>query len=196
VDRVVDEGDRAIGIDDIAVMVREELKPHFPPQDLSAARPKVRYSDTNYMLLAPIIEAVAGEPLHQVHERMLFRPLDLRHTYFCGRSEPLESTPEPAVLCAGGRPIHIPLFLQSIWGIYSTTGDMLRFLRSLVRGAVFEDPSILSTMQQRWNRFGFPLDRAALRAPGWPIEYGLGIMRFRLPRLFAPIHPMPSVLGH
>ena len=37
---------------------------------------------------------------------------------------------------------------------------------------------------------------AALRAPGWPIEYALGIMRFRLPRLFAPLHPVPAVLGH
>jgi hypothetical protein len=41
-----------------------------------------------------------------------------------------------------------------------------------------------------------PLDRAALRAPGWPIEYGLGIMRFRLPRVLTPLHPLPAVIGH
>jgi hypothetical protein len=51
-------------------------------------------------------------------------------------------------------------------------------------------------MQQRWNRFGLPFDRAALRSPGWPIEYGLGIMRFRLPWIFTPLHPMPAVVGH
>jgi D-alanyl-D-alanine carboxypeptidase len=51
-------------------------------------------------------------------------------------------------------------------------------------------------MQQRWNRFGLPLDAAALRAPSWPIEYGLGLMRFQLPRFLTPLHPMPAVIGH
>jgi D-alanyl-D-alanine carboxypeptidase len=40
------------------------------------------------------------------------------------------------------------------------------------------------------------LDRAALRQPSWPIEYGLGIMRFRLPRFLTPFRPMPEVVGH
>jgi len=70
------------------------------------------------------------------------------------------------------------------------------FLRALIRGQVFEEPATLRLMQQRWNRFGFPLDRAALRAPGWPIEYALGMMRFRLPRAFTPLRPMPAVFGH
>lgn len=25
---------------------------------------------------------------------------------------------------------------------------------------------------------------------------GLGMMRFRLPRVFTPLHPMPAVIGH
>ena len=29
-----------------------------------------------------------------------------------------------------------------------------------------------------------------------PIEYGLGIMRFRLPRLFTGMRRMPAVIGH
>lgn len=44
--------------------------------------------------------------------------------------------------------------------------------------------------------FGVPLDRAALRAPGWPIEYGLAIKRFRLPRVFNAFQRMPAVVGH
>jgi D-alanyl-D-alanine carboxypeptidase len=51
-------------------------------------------------------------------------------------------------------------------------------------------------MQSRWIRFGFPTDRAALRAPNWPIEYGLGIKRFRLPRVLTPFSPVPPVIGH
>lgn len=196
VDRLVDDGDLALGMEDVTAIVRDHLRPHFPPQDLSAKRMKVRYSDTNFMLVIAIIEAVTGRPFHQVHQDMLLRPLNLLHTYFAGNSQPLAPTQEPAVLRSQGRPLHIPLMLRSVRGIYSTAADTLAFLRSFVRGEVFQDPATLASMLQRWNRFGFPLDRAALRTPGWPIEYGLGIMRFRLPRLFTPLHPMPSVIGH
>jgi D-alanyl-D-alanine carboxypeptidase len=195
-ERVFEDGDVALGIDGVTAIVREQLRPHFPPQDLTAERQKVRYSDTNFMLLAAVIEAVTGEPLHEVHERLLYRPLGLRHTWIAGHSRPLDPTPEPSVLHWEGRPLPIPLLIRSFRGIYSTAGDTLAFLRRLVRGEVFENPATLASMQQRWNRFGFPLDRAALRAPGWPIEYALGMMRFRLPRIFHPLHPMPAVVGH
>jgi CubicO group peptidase (beta-lactamase class C family) len=196
VDRVIRDGDMALSIGDIVTVVRDHLRPHFPPQDLSAARPRIRYSDTNFILLCAVIEAVTGQPLHQVHEQLMFRRMNLRHTYFAGRSQPLDPTPPPTVLRVEGRPLHVPLLIRSIWGMYSTTADMLAFLRGFVRGDMFERPATLESMQRRWHRFAFPLDRAAFRSPGWPIEYGLGIMRFRLPRLFTPLHPTPAVLGH
>ena len=196
VDRVLDDGDVALDFNDIVSIVREQLKPHFPPQDFSAKRQKVRYSDTNFILLVAIIEAVTGSQLHEVHEELLFRPLDMRYTYFPGHSSPLDPTPEATVLRFEGRPLEIPLFIRSIGGIYSTADDTLAFLRSVVRGEIFQNPATLATMLQHWNRFGFPLDRAALRAPGWPIEYGLGIMRFRLPRLFTSLRRLPPVIGH
>jgi len=196
IDQVLDEGDMALTIEDMAAIVRDQLKPHFPPQHPSEKRSKVRYSDTNYMLLIGIIESLTGQPLHQVQDQMLFRPLGLRHTYFPGLSQPLDPTPEPMILRAKGRPLHIPLLMRSVRGIYSTAADTLTFLRKFVRNEIFQDPETLASMQKNWNRFGLPLDRAALRSPGWPVEYGLGIMRFRLPRVFTPIHSMPSVIGH
>jgi hypothetical protein len=63
---------------------------------------------------------------------------------------------------------------------------MITFLRGLIGGELFHSPETLATMRSDWRRFGFPLDRAALRAPSWPIEYGIGMMRFRMPRLFTP----------
>jgi CubicO group peptidase (beta-lactamase class C family) len=73
---------------------------------------------------------------------------------------------------------------------------MLTFLRALTRGQVFDDPQTFNLMQRRWYRFGFPLDPAALRAPGWPVAYGSGLMSFRLPRLFTLAQAMPTVIGH
>lgn len=168
----------------------------FPPQDLKVKRPKARYSDTNFMLVIAIIEAVTGQPLHQVHQKMLFEPLGLRQTYFPGLSSPTSPTSEPMALRARGEPLRIPLLIKSVRGIYSTAADRMTFLRGLVNGEVFQSPETFSAMQSKWHRFGFPLDRAALRSQGWPIEYGTGLMRFRLPRIFTPAAPMPSVLGH
>jgi len=196
IDHVLQEGDRTLTIEELATIVRDQLRPHFAPQDLSAKRVKVRYSDTNFMLIIAIIEAVTEQPLHKVHEELLYKPLDLRHTYFPGVSQPLDPTPPPMVLRSKGRPLSIPGLMRSIRGIYSTAADTLTFLRRLVEDEVFQNAETFASMQNSWHRFGFPLDRAALRSPGWPIEYGIGIMRFRLPRIFTATSPMPSVLGH
>lgn len=193
--QVLEQGDRSLSLAEIADRVRG-LHPHFPPQDLSARRIRVRYSDTNFLLIIAIIETICGQALHRVHEDLLYEPLGLRHTYFPGASLPSDGTPAPIPLRADGQVIQIPGLMASFRGIYSTAGDMIAFLRSLVRGEVFRNPNTFSVMRSRWNRFGFPTDPAALRSPGWPIEYGLGLMRFRLPRLFTSLKRLPAVIGH
>ncbi len=196
VDGILEEGDRALTIEEVAAYVREHLRPHFPPQDLTRKRPQVRYSDTNFMLIIAIIEAVTGQPLPEVHQRMLYEPLGLEQTYFPGRSGLMQPAKEPMTLRAAGEPVEIPLLIQSFRGINSTVGDMITFLRGLMGGELLQSPETLSAMQSDWHRFGFPLDRAALRAPSWPIEYGMGMMRFRMPRLLSLTAPLPPVLGH
>jgi len=192
IESILAEGDRMLTIEELAAYVRDRLKPHFPPQDLSRKRPKARYSDTNFMLIIAIIEGVTGKPLREVHRELLHGPLGLRETYFPGSDQAADTMP----LCVRGKPLNIPLLTESVRGIYSTTGDMITFLRALMSGEVFQARETLAAMQSTWHRFGFPLDRAALRSPGWPIEYGTGLMRFRLPRLFTPTSAMPAVLGH
>ena len=145
-DIVFEEGDRALTSEELFGHVRERLKPHFPPQDLTRARQRIRYSDTNFILLAEIIEAVTGQPLHTVHQQILYKPLGLSHTYFLNRSSPLSPTPPPMVLHVKGEPLHIPLLIQSIKGIYSTASDMMRFIRLLMQGDVFEKPETLAAM--------------------------------------------------
>ena len=196
IESILDNGDRMSTIEELVAHVRDHLKPHFPPQDLSKNRLKARYSDTNFMLVIAIIEAVTGQPLHEVHKKMLCEPLGLRETYFLGPGRSMHPTADPMVLRARAEPLKIPLLIESIRGIYSTVGDMMAFLRALMSGEVFQKQETLAAMQSNWYRFGFPLDRAALRSPGWPIEYGTGLMRFRLPRLFTPTAPMPAMLGH
>lgn len=196
IESILNDGDRMLTIEELTAHVRENLRPHFPPQDLAGKRPQTRYSDTNFMLVIAIIEAVTGQALHEVHKRTLHTPLGLRQTYFYGVTRPTHATTDPMTLRARGEPLKVPLLIESVKGIYSSVADMITFMRGLIRGDVFQNPDTFAAMQSNWHQFGFPMDRAALRSPGWPIEYGTGLMRFRLPRLFTPTAPMPAVLGH
>lgn len=196
VEHLADGTDRAWGVEDLVRVTRENLTPHFPPQDLASPRAKVRYCDTNYQLLLAVIREVTGRRPHQVFEDELFRPLGMRHTWFAGLSRPLEPAPEPAALWFGDRPLSIPRALRSVWGVYSTADDTLVFLRALVGGDLFGEPATLRLMREPWRPLPVPRDRAALRAPSWPIEYGLGMMRFQLSRALSPLYPVPALIGH
>lgn len=194
--RIFAEGDRAYADEDALRDVRS-LEAHFEPQPPVARR--IRYSDTNYWLLGLIIEKATGMPLERAYETMILRPLGLRHTYLFGRSEPLEPGPDMAVVWLNDRPMDFPRFMRSHaadGGLVATTGDTIAFLRALHTGAIFRKPDTYRSMLQQTSRFGFPTDAAALRAPSWPIECGLGILRFQLPRLLNDFRHMPTLVGH
>jgi CubicO group peptidase (beta-lactamase class C family) len=197
VEDIVEDGDRGWTIDDIVRIVRE-LTPHFPPQGPEVDRPRARYSDTNYRLLVAIVEQVTGRPMHDVLDELVVRPLGLERTWFPGHPPPAGSMSEPPTLWFGDRTLDIPLAMASFGDLYSTIDDTLGFLRALVRGELFDEPATLAARRSRWIRFGIPKDRAALRSPGWPIEYGLGLMRFRfrVPRVRTPGGEVPTLVGH
>jgi D-alanyl-D-alanine carboxypeptidase len=215
VDALLRDGDRAVSVEEIVGHVRERLTPHFPPQPAGAARARIRYSDTNFVLLAQVVRAVAAAPLHEALAALLLRPLGLRGTWVA-HDPPAgvpAGVPAPAALFAGGRALDLPRLLASTGAVFSTAADLIAFLSALVHGRVFDDPATFRRMQARFLRFGLPRDRAALRLPPWPIEYGLGLMRLHDPvatrlgraiarspvraarRLAAAVAP-PAVIGH
>ena len=186
------ERDFAFTIEDTLDTVRHKLTPHFPPQPLDTTRPKVSYSDTNFQLLIAIIEAVTGQPIHTALADLLFEPLGLAHTWYPAA---LPEAVMPATLWIDKQPLHIPLAMQSFGDLSSTVADLLKFMRALIRGEVFADPATVNLMTERWHTFGFSLNPVRT-SPGWPIQYGLGMMRFQIPRLFSPLRPTPPVIGH
>ncbi len=196
VEILVKDGDRAWSLDDTARWVRERLRPHFVPQRLDEPRIRIRYSDTNYQLLIGIIEARRDAAFSTVLEDLILNPLGLEDTWLPGH--PRRSGPEPdvAALYAGEEVVRLPRFLAAIADLNSTCEDLLRFFRAAVGGRLFRDARTWQRAQSRWHRFSLPLDRAALRQPSWPIEYGLGVMRVRVPRLITPLQPLPQVVGH
>jgi len=191
-DLVLEEGDRSWKIEDSINIVIDQGKPLFAPQPLAAEKKKARYSDTNFQLLIAVIEAVTDRPVDEVFEEMFYKPLDLLNTFLPG-SKPLSPQPPAVPVWCADQKLAIPQAMRSFGDLYSTTGDLIRFLRALNCGQVFEDPATANLMKKEWNRFGFLISPIA---PGWPIEYCYGMMRFQMPRAFTPFQTLPEVIGH
>ncbi len=191
----IEAGDVAFTFEEAVERVRS-LSPHFPPSDLTGDSPKVRYSDTNYQLLMVIAERASGQSMGRLHRRLLFEPLGLRHTWFPG-DQPLGEAGRPATPWLADWPLlDRPMALRSLGDLFSTTHDVLGFGRALFSGRVFSAQSTGRLMYRRFHRFGFPRSVASIASPAWPIEYGLGMMRFAPSRAMAGGRRLPPLLGH
>lgn len=160
-----------------SVALSKRMKPPFAP----GAKGKALYSDTNFQLLGRIIEVSTGKTIAQAMADLLFAPLGLRKTYLYTES----SDPRPAPLYYKARPLPIPQAMTSFaadGGIVSTAGESMLFLKAFFGGRLFP-PDYLAEMKV-WNRIFFPL------------QYGVGLTKFQLPRLFLPFQPQPELLGH
>ena len=188
-------GDRSWTIEDVARIVRETLSPHFPPQPLGTGKRKIRYSDTNYQLLMAVVEAVTGRTLDEAFEEMIYRPLGLERTSHPGTAAAERREERMATIWSGRRPLDVPLAMRSFRDLDSTYGDLVAFMRGLIGGRIFDDPATLDLMRSGWRRFGFSLNLTPV-SPGWPIEYGWGMMRFRISRALSPFFAVPEIVGH
>ncbi len=185
-DRLLAGEDAPMPFDEVVRVVRDQLAPHFPPQPADESKNRAHYSDTNYQLVGAILERICEQPLDQVFDQMLFEPLGLDDTSSYPHPPPSGGSPEPRahvwskdqVLQPQGALRH----QGPDGGIISTLADQVRFLRALVGGEVVD--GAWQRMQQRFNRVFFPVD------------YGLGVMRYAPPRWMSPFAPVPTIVGH
>jgi len=198
IDETLAQGDLGWTLEEALERVRDRLRPHFVPQDARDPRARSQYSDTNYLLLKAVLEAVSGTSVADVYRSLVFDPLGMRDTWVVSRDDPqAEQTALASTLWAGNTPMEAPVTLQSTFGMFSTLSDQLALVRGVVEGRAFEGGrDAFARMAQPFRRFGQGFDAAALRRPGWPIEYAHGVMRFELPRLLAPLRRPPAVIGH
>lgn len=160
-----------------AVELSKEIDSHFPPGQAG----KAFYSDTNYQLLGKIIEHITKNSYGHALETYIFNPLTLKDTYVYHDSVVASPTP----FYYKKEVLHLPLAMASFGpdgGIVSTAHESMVFLRAFFSGALF--PQKYLDDMQSWNKIFFPL------------EYGIGIMRFKLPRIFSPFKPTPEFIGH
>jgi D-alanyl-D-alanine carboxypeptidase len=169
-------------------MIREDFERVWTPAELialaaagdPAAEPGSAtsyYSNTNYVLLGLVIEAVSGRPLAAAIRARILEPLAASHTFSweeAGRSEPIAG-----YFPLGGELLDLSdVDLSISWsagGIISTASDLAKITRGILVGPLLSAQSrALMTTNFR------PMT-------GRSIEYGYGTFR-------APLaHPM---IGH
>jgi D-alanyl-D-alanine carboxypeptidase len=142
---------------------------------------KAIYSDTNYQILGRILETIESSPLESILEKRIFSPLNLKSTYLF--TDP--NDPKPTSINFKHTALRIPRALASTradGGIVSTSRESLVFLRAFFSGQLFSQDRLKSLYQ--WKKIFFPL------------QYGIGLMRFKPPWIFSPFRRFPELLGH
>lgn len=185
-DQIVDTGDMEWGVEDAVRIVKSGLSPKFPPKPKRkvSSGNRAYYSDTNYQLLGAVIESVTQKPLQEVFSELVIEPLGLSSTYLYDHQTPRAT--RPANIYYKTKPLIIDKAMTSFGpdgGIVSNIEDSLKFLRHFMEGKLFANVSTLQRMQN-WKGIFFPF------------QYGLGLMRFKLPRILSPFSATPELIGH
>jgi D-alanyl-D-alanine carboxypeptidase len=147
------------------------------------------YSDTNYIILAMIMEQVTGKSYYAMVADRLLKPYGLTNTLpsnkiklpglvqgYAGNDNPFGGRSQ--VIAANGEFIINPQFEWTGGGIYSTTSDLAKWGELLYRGKV------LDTATLRLMETGVPA-----RMLGATTSYGLGVIIKK-----SPIHG--TLYGH
>ena len=176
----LEEPERSWTVDETIERARKDLKPDFPPGTDAS------YSDTNFQLLGKISETIAGKPLHIIFEEFFFRPLGLKHTWLIGRSEPqLVPSAAPADVFYNDIIITKTRSNGAYWadgGIVSTAEEMIIFLKALNECRIISGDTL--KLMHNWHKLQFPL------------QYGYGMMYFKLPRFMNTVMKVPPLWGH
>ncbi|MGC5031076.1 serine hydrolase domain-containing protein [Micromonospora sp. DT229] len=172
--------------DDVLGITRDQQRPHFDPQDLSAPRQRARYSDTGFQLLIRILESVTGRAFPDLLADRITGPLGLTGTWHPAAAPADPALPAPLPLHVRRRRVDLAKVIASADDLFSTTGDLLAFERALVAGEPFADPTTRHLLTERRNRLR--------NAP--VLHYGLGTMFFTVNRLMSPLPRPVTLVGH
>ncbi|GAA0483681.1 serine hydrolase domain-containing protein [Streptomyces olivaceiscleroticus] len=137
------------------------------------------YSNTNYMLAGMVIEKATGRPYGKEIEHRIIEPLGLRHTSVPG-TDPRMPGPhgiaysklmaeKPAAEVYDATEFN-PSLAGAAGEMLSTTGDLNRFYRAVLRGRLFPQRQLKEMLTT------VPADE---EEPG--LRYGLGLMTQDLP---------------
>lgn len=125
------------------------------------------YSNTNFALLALIVERVTGQPFPEYMHLNFFEPLGMHDTYVFTQADSASALPS---YFANGRPYRFE-YLDKVYGdknVYSTVRDMLKWDQALYGGTMFTKETLDSAFT------GYSFEKPGIN------NYGLGWRMYNL----------------
>lgn len=136
--------DTLLSCEDV-ICIMEEHKPevYYKPDT------KFNYNNTNYILLAAIVERVSGMKFAEFVKKNIFDPLQMKNTFVHDRTSPLDHSN----VCTGYYSIKRKAednYLDGVVGdkeVYSTVGDLYLWDQALYTDKLLKQ----STLQEAWT---------------------------------------------
>jgi CubicO group peptidase (beta-lactamase class C family) len=127
------------------VCIMEESKPevYYKPDT------KFNYNNTNYILLAAIVERVSGMKFAEFAQRNIFDPLEMKSTFIYDRSKPIDNDKA----CTGYYSVKRKAeenYLDGVVGdkqVYSTVEDLYKWDQALYTDKFLKQ----NTLQEAWT---------------------------------------------
>ena len=153
----------------------------------AVARPgeKFLYSDTGYILLGLVIEKVFAMPFSEALDIFIFKPAGMSDSGLSFYTPGFDQT-KLAPLYINRVDVHLFKSLScdfSGGGIYTTTQDLLKFIRAFYQADIIS-PASIDHMASFDHRFHTGL------------YYGLGMMQARFKDFFFLLKHLPQLQGH
>jgi D-alanyl-D-alanine carboxypeptidase len=165
--------------EEIIEFTKSNFNSHFAPGT------DYHYTDTEYVLLGLIVQNVTGLRLHEIYNKMIFEPLDMRSTWLNLRSTPLDSSfVEMAPFYVGESDASRMKSLSADWaggGLISTNHDLTSFIKALVGGELVS--------AETWHEMTNYVNESK------GTYYGFGLRKWVLKELF-PTLPDLTLIGH
>ena len=145
---------------------KDKMTPHFVPGT------DYHYTDTEYVLLALIIENVSGLSLDKFFKQHIFQPLNMHSSYVNLKSFPVENKLPIVKFYASQYELSSLKSLSADWGgggLVSTTHDLIAFLKAFNTDKIVKKDTRLA--MQNW----------VTETKG--MEYGFGIRQVSIDKL-------------
>ena len=172
------EPDRVWTPGELIRFTKENFKPKFAPGT------NFHYTDTEYVLLALIIEKVTGLSYAQALSEYIFQPLGMTTSYINLHSKPANGIAVMAPLYAEEAEISTLKSLSADWGgggLVSTNADLYLFMSALIKGELVSEAT--------WTE----MNQYTPESKG--TYYGYGLRKWNLKELF-PTLPDVTLIGH
>lgn len=118
------------------------------------------YNNADYIVLGRIIEAVTGKTFEQVLADRILEPVGMHDTGLCHQREiiprlaPSYFTPEKGAALINDMPVY-PENWFAAGGMYSTTGDLIKFANALYGGKLLSADSLDLMLKPGLGGYGF-----------------------------------------